>query len=87
MAEPFLSEIRIMSFNSPLKGRAVCNGQLLPINQNPALFSLPGTTFGGNGRVNFAPPVLRASGRTRSTCASAAPPDSGADLGLATPES
>jgi microcystin-dependent protein len=59
MAEPFLSEIRIMSFNFAPKGWAMCNGQLLPINQNQALFSLFGTTFGGDGRVNFALPDLR----------------------------
>lgn len=61
MAEPFLSEIRIMSFNFAPKGWALCNGQLLPINQNQALFSLLGTTFGGDGRVNFALPDLRAN--------------------------
>src|SRR3954454_18102642 len=60
MAEPFLSEIRIMSFSFAPKGWAMCNGQLLPINQNQALFSLLGTTFGGDGRVNFALPDLRA---------------------------
>lgn len=59
MAEPFLSEIRIMSFVFAPKGWAVCNGQLLPINQNQPLFSLLGTTFGGDGRVNFALPDLR----------------------------
>src|SRR4051812_19903683 len=59
MAEPFLSEIRIMSFNFAPKGWAMCNGQLLPINQNQPLFSLLGTTFGGDGRVNFALPDLR----------------------------
>jgi microcystin-dependent protein len=59
MAEPFLSEIRIFSFNFAPKGWALCNGQLLPINQNQALFSLLGTTFGGDGRVNFALPDLR----------------------------
>lgn len=59
MAEPFLSEIRIFSFNFPPKGWALCNGQLLPINQNQALFSLLGTTYGGDGRVNFALPNLR----------------------------
>src|SRR4029079_12727716 len=59
MAEPFLSEIRIMSFVFPPKGWALCNGQLLPINQNQGLFSLLGTTFGGDGRVNFALPDLR----------------------------
>jgi microcystin-dependent protein len=56
MAEPFLSEIRIMSFAFAPKGWALCNGQLLPINQNQALFALLGTTFGGDGRVNFALP-------------------------------
>jgi microcystin-dependent protein len=60
MAEPFLSEIRIMSFTFAPKGWALCNGQLLPINQNQALFSLLGTTFGGDGRVNFALPDCRA---------------------------
>jgi microcystin-dependent protein len=59
MAEPFLSEIRLMSFGFAPKGWAMCNGQLLPINQNQALFSLLGTTFGGDGRVNFALPDLR----------------------------
>jgi microcystin-dependent protein len=59
MAEPFLAEIRLMSFNFAPKGWAMCNGQLLPINQNQALFSLLGTTFGGDGRVNFALPDLR----------------------------
>jgi microcystin-dependent protein len=59
MAEPFLSEIRIMSFNFPPKGWAQCDGQLLPINQNQALFSLLGTTYGGDGRVNFALPDVR----------------------------
>jgi microcystin-dependent protein len=59
MADPFLSEIRIMSFNFPPKSWALCNGQLLPINQNQALFSLLGTTYGGNGQTNFALPDLR----------------------------
>src|SRR5205823_6615587 len=59
MAEPFLSEIKIMSFGFAPKGWALCNGQLLPINQNQALFSLLGTTFGGDGRVNFALPDLQ----------------------------
>ena len=62
MAEPFLSEVRIFSFVFAPKGWALCNGQLLPINQNQALFSLLGTTFGGDGRVNFALPNLQ--GRT-----------------------
>ncbi len=59
MAEPFLSEVRIMSFGFAPKGWALCDGQLLPINQNQALFSLLGTTFGGDGRVNFGLPDLR----------------------------
>ena len=59
MAEPFLSEIRIMSFGFAPKGWALCDGQLLPINQNQGLFSLLGTTYGGDGRVNFALPDLR----------------------------
>ena len=59
MAEPFLSEIRIMSFGFAPKGWALCNGQLLPIGQNQALFSLLGTTYGGDGRVNFALPNLQ----------------------------
>lgn len=59
MAEPFLSEIRIFSFNFAPKGWALCNGQLLPINQNQALFSLLGTTYGGDGRVNFGLPNLQ----------------------------
>jgi microcystin-dependent protein len=62
MATPYLSEIKIVSFNFPPKGWAFCNGQLLPINQNQALFSLLGTTYGGDGRVNFALPNLQ--GRT-----------------------
>jgi microcystin-dependent protein len=60
MSEPFLSEIKIMSFGFPPKGWALCNGQLLPINQNQALFSLLGTTYGGDGRVNFGLPNLQA---------------------------
>ena len=59
MSEPFLAEIRIMSFGFPPKGWALCNGQLLPINQNQALFSLLGTTYGGNGTTTFALPDLR----------------------------
>ncbi|MDZ7896457.1 MAG: tail fiber protein [Arcicella sp.] len=62
MAEPFLSEIRMMSFGFAPKGWAMCNGQLLPIMQNQALFSLLGTTYGGDGRTNFALPDNR--GRT-----------------------
>ena len=59
MAEPFLGEIRIFSFNFPPQGWAFCNGQLLPINQNQGLFSLLGTTYGGDGRVNFGLPNLQ----------------------------
>lgn len=59
MSEPFIAEIRIVSFNFAPRGWAMCNGQLLPINQNQALFSLLGTTYGGDGRVNFALPDLR----------------------------
>lgn len=62
MSEPFISEIRVMSFGFAPKGWALCNGQLLPINQNQALFSLLGTTYGGDGRVNFGLPNLQ--GRT-----------------------
>ena len=53
MAQPFLSEIRIFSFSFAPQGWAMCNGQLLPINQNQALFSLMGTTYGGNGQTTF----------------------------------
>jgi microcystin-dependent protein len=62
MAEPFLSEIRVFSFGFAPRGWALCNGQLLPIDQNRALFSLLGTTFGGDGRLNFALPNFQ--GRT-----------------------
>jgi len=60
MGEPYLGEIRVASFNFAPKGWALCNGQLLPINQNQALFSILGTTYGGDGRVTFALPDLRA---------------------------
>jgi microcystin-dependent protein len=59
MSEPFLAEIRIFSFNFAPKGWALCNGQILPINQNQALFALLGTTYGGDGRVTFALPNLQ----------------------------
>lgn len=59
MATPFLSEIKIISFNFPPKGWAFCNGQFLPIMQNQALFSLLGTTYGGNGQTTFALPNLQ----------------------------
>jgi microcystin-dependent protein len=56
MAEPFIGEVRITSFNFAPRGWAFCNGQLLPINSNQALFSILGTTYGGDGRTNFALP-------------------------------
>lgn len=59
MSSPFMGEIRLCSFNFAPKGWALCNGQLLPINQNQALFSLLGTTYGGDGRTTFALPDLR----------------------------
>jgi microcystin-dependent protein len=59
MAQPYLAEIRIFSFGFPPRGWALCNGQLLAINQNTALFSLLGTTYGGNGTTNFALPNLQ----------------------------
>jgi microcystin-dependent protein len=59
MSEPFLGEIKIISWNFPPKGWAFCNGQLLPINQNQALFAILGTTYGGNGQTNFALPNLQ----------------------------
>lgn len=59
MSEPFLAEIKIVSFNFAPKGWALCNGQTLPINQNQALFALLGTTYGGNGQTTFALPNLR----------------------------
>src|SRR5256885_6604590 len=62
MSEPFLGEIKIISWNFPPKGWTFCNGQLLPINQNQALFSILGTTYGGDGRVDFGLPNLK--GRT-----------------------
>src|SRR5580765_5663194 len=59
MAEPFLGEVQIISWNFPPKGWTFCNGQLLPINQNQALFSILGTTYGGDGRTTFALPNLQ----------------------------
>ena len=59
MGTPYLSEIKIISWNFPPKGWALCNGQFLPINQNQALFSLLGTTYGGNGQTTFALPDMR----------------------------
>jgi microcystin-dependent protein len=60
VSEPYLSEIRIMAFNFPPRGWAQCNGQLLPISQNQALFALLGTTYGGDGQVTFGVPNLQA---------------------------
>ena len=57
--DPFVAEIRIFPFNFPPKGWAFCDGQILPLSQNTALFSLLGTTYGGDGRVNFALPNLQ----------------------------
>lgn len=57
--DPYLGEIRLVGFGFPIKGWALCNGQLLPINQNQALFALLGTMYGGDGRVTFALPDLR----------------------------
>ena len=59
MANPFLGEIKMVAFDYPPKGWAACNGQLLPLAQYQALFSLLGTTYGGDGRTNFALPDLR----------------------------
>ncbi len=59
MAEPFLAEIRIVAFTFPPRGNAFCDGQLLPINQYQALYSILGTTYGGDGRTTFALPELR----------------------------
>lgn len=76
MSTPFLGEIKIVGFNFAPRGFALCNGQLLPISQNTALFSILGTTYGGNGTTTFALPDLR----------DAAPMDAGAGPGL-TPRS
>jgi len=59
MSDPFIGEIKPVAFNFPPRGWAFCEGQLLPINQNQALFSLLGTTYGGNGQTTFALPDLR----------------------------
>jgi microcystin-dependent protein len=61
MADPFVAEIRVFPFNFAPRGWAFCNGQLLPLSQNTALFSLLGTTYGGNGQSNFALPNLQGS--------------------------
>jgi microcystin-dependent protein len=59
MSEPFLAEIRIVGFNFAPRGWALCDGQILPINQNQSLYSLLGTTYGGDGRTSFALPDMR----------------------------
>ncbi len=59
MSEPFLAEIRIVGFNFAPRGWAYCDGQILPINQNQSLYSLLGTTYGGDGRTSFALPEMR----------------------------
>jgi microcystin-dependent protein len=61
VADPFVAEIRIFPFNFAPKGWAFCNGQLLPLSQNTALFSLLGTTYGGDGKSNFGLPNLQGS--------------------------
>ena len=62
MSEPFLAEIKIVGFNFAMRGWALCDGQILPINQNQSLYSLLGTTYGGDGETSFGLPDLR--GRT-----------------------
>lgn len=74
MSEPFLAEVRIVGFNFAPRGWAFCDGQILPINQNQSLYSLLGTTYGGDGRTSFALPDLR--GRTPIHVGR---PDGGAD--------
>ena len=83
MADPFVAEIRIFRFNFAPKGWAFCNGQLLPITQNTALFSLLGTTYGGDGQRTSPCPICRA--RSRSTPAAAAGPGLSARAASASP--
>lgn len=59
MSEPFLAEMRMVGFNFPPRGWALCDGQVLPINQNQSLYALLGTTYGGDGRTDFALPDMR----------------------------
>ncbi|MBF6620474.1 MAG: phage tail protein [Patulibacter sp.] len=66
MTDPFVAEIRVFGFNFPPKGWAFCDGQLLPISQNTALFSLLGTTYGGDGKSTFALPNLQGAGAVSS---------------------
>src|SRR3989304_1614142 len=65
MADPFVAEIRIFGFNFAPRGWALCDGQLMPISQNTALFSLLGTTYGGDGKSTFALPNLQGSAPMR----------------------
>jgi microcystin-dependent protein len=73
MATPFLAEIRMFAFNFPPRGWALCNGQILPLSQNTALFSLLGTTYGGDGKSNFALPNLQSSVPMHTTAYSSSP--------------
>ena len=66
MAEPFIGEIRMVGFNFAPPGWAFCNGQLIPLSENTALFSLLGTTYGGDGRTTFALPDFRSRGPIHS---------------------
>lgn len=75
MSDPFLSEIRIVGFNFAPRGWATCDGQILPINQNQALFSLLGTMYGGDGRTSFALPDMRGRAPVSQ--------DTGANIGTA----
>src|SRR5437762_3324544 len=81
MADPFVAEIRIFPFNFAPKGWALCNGQLLPISQNTALFSLLGTTYGGDGKSTFALPDLQGNAPLHVGSAQPAPGLSLYDLG------
>jgi len=65
MSDPFVAEIRIFPFNFAPKGWAFCNGQIIPLSQNTALFSLLGTTYGGDGKSNFALPNLQGNAPTQ----------------------
>jgi microcystin-dependent protein len=67
MSDPFIGEIKMVGFNYAPRGWATCDGQLLPINQNQALFSILGTTYGGNGSTTFALPNLRGRAPVRTT--------------------
>src|SRR3954468_17063149 len=81
MADPFVAEIRIFPFNFAPKGWAWCDGQLLPISQNTALFSLLGTTYGGDGKSNFALPNLQGDAAMHTGAAQPGPGLSVHDLG------